>query len=147
MAHIYFGVKRTAAMTAPQWQTLLNLIETGSPSQDTVNSENRFQTRYNLLGDAAIYEALFDDADITLERIRQRLVSAFGVADARVTVTTSLVRLTTRNSLVGAFRLDGTIYFRATIFGRNADGQGVTWEESRLECVAYLAANAAEWDG
>lgn len=146
--HFYFGVKRTASMPQGAWDTLIAKIEsTCSGTNDLV--ENRLQIRYNQNTpfDAAIYEANFDDLDISQAAIKQYLVTASGVAANRITIVTTTSQFAFRVNNIYAFRLDATVMFRMTVFGRNSDTQVLAWDDSRLECLAFLATNSLEWDG
>lgn len=144
--HIYFGVKATAACPPNAWLALLSLIENNTPGTNDL-SQNTFQKRYNIAGDAAIYEGNFNNDTVSLVRFRQHLVTASGIANNRLSVVTTTTQFAERPSLIASFRVDGTVMFRATIFGRNADNQDVTPEQSAIECRAYLAINTLEWDG
>lgn len=160
--HIYLGIKKTATMPQGAWNTLINILEGIPPTYDVDGNiltqgtspyligtndrrENTFQVRYNqnIPSDASIYESNFDSTNLSLEIIRQKLVTASGVADNRITFTQSTITFSTIPSPVVAYKLDGTIYFRATIFG----GLGASWLQSEIECQSYLKINSLEWDG
>ncbi len=70
-------------------------------------------------------------------------MQAFNLADNRVTVTTTSQTFQNIPSPIAAFRLDGTIMFRATIFG----GLNATWQQSLIECDTYIRLNNIEWNG
>ena len=160
--HIYWGIKKTPAMPQAAWQKFIDILEGIQPTFDANGNqltdgtspyligtndyrENTFQVRHNLNVpfDASIYEANFDDTNLTLEIIRQKLVNAANVADNRITFTTTNQTFVNIPSPIVAYKLDGTVMFRASVFG----GLGATWRQSQIECIGFLILNRVEWDG
>lgn len=88
-------------------------------------------------GLAVIYEAWFEDAEITARAFAGYVAGVFGVDPALVTDTTA----SSQYGPVVTLRYGGLDRLRGIMFG----GVGTTWQQSRDQCAAYLAANAAAW--
>ena len=101
---------------------------------------NHWRTRLD--SDAAIFEALFDEDNLTVAWFKARLGAIFGVDPETIDHTTNQVQFVNRNTPIVVFARGGTNYLRMALFG----GIGATWEQSRIEVLGYLAANQADWE-
>ncbi len=139
MPHLYFGLENIA-LTAPQKATLITALASLGPLSDPQPC-NRNHRRVRTDQDAVIFEALFQDSDLTTLALRQYLANVFGVALANVTAGTTSQTFLTVPSPIITLTYQAAAKMRAVLFG----GVGATWQQSRAEAAAYLAANAAAW--
>ena len=140
--HVYFGISNLALNDTQRGQLVDALRALGPSSHPQPACLCHWRTRLD--GQAAIFEALFDEDHITVEVFKQRPGSIFGVDPANIGHDTRLVTLATRESAVVTFSR-GVDYLRVVFFGY-AHAGWPTWAESGDEARAYLRANAAEWE-
>lgn len=136
MWHGYIGFENIA-LTAQQKQTFVAGLQALGPSHAD-NGAYLNHMRVRLDNDAAIFEALFDEDQLTVLAWRQRLADIFGVAVANITASTQQ----TQYGPVVTFVYQSTNRLRGLLFG----GVGTDWQESNAACRAYLAANSAAWE-
>lgn len=141
---LYFGIENLA-LTNPQRNTLVSQLQALGRRQSSLFPNERMQLRTRLDNQAAIFEAVFDEADLTATAIRNRLATIFGVAANTITFSTTTVQLAGRATTLLTFTRGGTDYLRMVAFGYNGGGWP-SWELSRQAAEAYLIANAAEWE-
>ncbi len=135
----YIGIENIA-LTAPQKATLIAALRALGPSSDPQPAE-LMHSRVRLDGDAVIYRARFQDADLTTLNLRQFIANVFSVAVVNVTAaTTSTTFLTLPSPIVTLTHL-AVARLRFVLFG----GLAATTAQSNAEVVAYLIANAAAW--
>jgi len=139
---VYFGIENLALNDTQRGLLVTALRALGPSSHPSPACLCHWRTRLD--GQAAIFEALFDEDHITIEAFKNRLGSIFGVDPANIGHDTRLVTLAKRESAVITFSR-GMDYLRVVFFGY-AHAGWPTWMESGDECRAYLAANAAEWE-
>lgn len=123
-------------MTAPQRTALIDAFM----SLRGVNPEGpQHVNHWRIRADrnAAIFEARFDQAHLTVANVTQFLANAVGVNPALIT---SEVASTARGPLA-VFSAGGTPRLRMIAFG----GLTASWADSRAQAAAYLTANLAEW--
>ncbi len=137
--HSYIGLENLA-LTAPQKTTLVQALASLGPASDPQPC-NRNHRRVRTDQDAVIFEALFQDSDLTTLALRQYLANVFGVALANVTAATTSQTFLTLPSPIITLTYQATARLRFVLFG----GVGATWQQSRAETAAYLAANAVAW--
>jgi hypothetical protein len=138
--HGYLGIENLN-LNASQRQTLVEELKALGPSSDP-QPERLCHWRIRLDGEAAIFEALFNEDNLTVARFKQRLGAIFGVDPAAINHTTITSHFAGGNTPVVTFSRAGTDYLRFALFG----GAGVSWQQSGDECRGYLAAYLAEWD-
>jgi hypothetical protein len=137
--HIYFGIENLA-MTTPQRQTLLTALQTIGVAPNDPQPARREHWRVRLDNEAAIFEALFDEAHLTVAAMRTRLATLFGIASTSITPRTEQDAY----GLLATFAVGGTDRMRLIAFGYN--GGWPAWETSRQAVLAYLKANSAAWE-
>ena len=140
---VYFGIENLALNDAQRAMLVAALRALGPTSHPQPACLCHWRTRLD--GQAAIFEALFEEDTITVVTFKNRLGSIFGVDPATIGHDIRLVTLATRESAVVTFSRGGTDYLRVVFFGY-AGADWPTWMESGNECRAYLRANAAEWE-
>jgi len=134
--HGYIAVE-DLALTADQRAAIVAAFRALGPSSDPQPARlNHWRT--SLDGSKAIFEAAFNDANLTAEKVRNFLADAVGVSPD--VINTALTQ-TARGPLL-TFSAGGTDRMRMLAFG----GIGATWEESRQQAAAYLAKKIAEWE-
>jgi hypothetical protein len=102
----------------------------------------RMQLRPRNDGQAAIFEAKFNDAQLTPAAIKQFLASIFGVSVASISHAVGTAGFGSGTTQYVTFTRTGIDYLRVAAFG----GTSASWEQSKTEAQAYLALNSAEWN-
>jgi hypothetical protein len=141
--HVYFGIENLALSDEQRAQLVQALQALGPQSDPQPARLNHWRTRLD--EQAAIFEALFDEDNITIEAFKQRLGSIFSVNPQTIDHDTNPVMFASRQSAVVTFSRNATDYLRAVFFGY-AGADWPTWPQSGHECRAYLAANAQAWE-
>jgi len=141
MWHGYLAIENLV-LNAAQRGLLVDALRALGPGNDPQPS-HLCHWRTRLDNDAAIFEALFDENYLTVEAFRRRLGTIFGVDWTTIGSTLSQVAFAERQTPVVVFSRSGVDYLRMALFG----GPLATWEQSRTETLAYLAANQEQWDG
>jgi len=134
--HFYLGIENLN-LNAAQRQTLVDALKALGPTSDP-QPARLCHWRTRLDGDAAIFEALFNENNLTVTKFKQRLGAIFSVDPGTIDHATQ----GTQFGPVVIFSRNGTDYLRFLMFG----GVGASWMESGDACRAYLAANQAEWE-
>lgn len=136
----YFAIE-DVNLTASQRQTLIDALrQLGPASHPNPSRLNHWRTRLD--GQAAIFEALFNEANLTVTKFKERLANIFGVDPLTVDHTTQQVSYSAGNNTpVVTFSRTGTDYLRMALFG----GTGATWDISHDEVMGFLAANRGTW--
>lgn len=138
--HGYFAVENLN-LSASQRATLVGVLRQLGPASHPQPCM-RNHRRVRLDGEAVIFEALFNEDDLTVAWFKQRLGAIFDVDPETIDHDLSNVTFVARQTPVVVFSRSGTDYLRMALFG----GPGTTWEQSRIEAIGYLAANRAEWE-
>ena len=138
--HGYLGVENLA-LNATQKATLVAALRALGPATHP-SPACLCHWRTRLDGEAAIFEALFNEDDLTVTRFKNGLAAIFGVAADSIDHAISNASFASGSTPVVTFSRTGTDYLRVALFG----GVGADWNESRDECRGYLAANMAEWE-
>jgi len=141
VSKLYWYVERIN-LTDAQRTTLVDGLKTLAPNLGRSQPADRNHWRVRLDGNAAIFEADWDDAMITVVAVRNRLASLFGVSQASVTYTTSTPTILSRPSEVATYSYGGQQRMRFGVFG----GRDASWGESLAEAREYLRQNAAAWE-
>lgn len=135
MSHVYIGIE-DLGLTIVQRDTLIAALEKLGPASHPQPS-HLCHWRVRLDGKAAIFEADFGEDEVTIEALKNRLGSIFGVDPATISHT---VAQTAYGPLVTFSR--GGDKLRLIQFG----GDNAEWSVSGDACRAYLKANAAQWE-
>ena len=140
MWHGYLAIE-DLNLTVEQRATLIGVLRNLGPESDPQPARS-CHWRVSLDGSKAIFEAAFNEAVLTVDAFKQRLGAIFGVDPATIGHALTSVTFAERATPVVVFSRGGTDYLRMALFG----GPAATWEQSRIEVLAYLAANRAEWE-
>lgn len=140
LIELYVGAERLT-MTDPQAATVVGLLRAMGRSNADSNPRRRIHWRVRLDGNAGIYQALYDEDDLSIAAFKAQLAAAFGVAIGTITHAVTTPTFGTRASTVVTFTHSSAQRFRVVLFG----GVNATLEQSAAEARAYLAANAAAW--
>lgn len=138
--HIYFAVENLNLNTS-QRQALIQALRQLGPASD-LQPARLCHWRTRLDGEAAIFEALFSENNITVVKLKERLGNIFGVNPDTVDHATQNITFANRPTPVVTFSRGGTDYLRFALFG----GMGATWMQGGDECRAYLALHRDEWE-
>ena len=134
--HGYIGIENIALNNAQRGQLVSALRAIGRQSGSQPAHINHWRPRLD--NDAAIFEALFDEDELTAANVKGYIAGVFGVDAGDISHAASNNQYGTSLTLTHG----GTDYLRFQLFG----GVGTTWEESRQEVISYLSANQAEWE-
>lgn len=137
--HLYLGLENLA-LTDPQKLLIVDQLKTlGQRNSGLPHVRNHWRVRPD--NDALIFEAVWDDANLTALQMRTWLAGIFGVALAQVTSNLTTPTFSVRQSQVLTFTYQSVARLRSVAFG----GVSATREQSRIEALAYLTANAGAW--
>jgi len=137
MWHGYLGIE-DIALTAQQRQQLIDWFK-GLGRPQIEQPAHFCHWRIRLDGKAAIFEALFEEANITIENVKARLAQIFGVDPA--TISHAVVQ--TQYGPTVTFNRSGE-KLRMIQFGGSPGG--CTWMTSGDAARAYVKANLAQWE-
>lgn len=138
--HVYFGIENLNLSPA-QRSTLIAALQGLGTANNSNQPAERNHWRIRLDNDAAFFEAKFDENNIDIAAIKQRLAGIFSVDVATIDHSTQSMSY----GLLVTFSRLGTDYLRSIAFGY--DGGWPTWGISRQAVNAYLKANTLEWNG
>lgn len=130
MWHGYFLIE-DLGLTSAQRDTLVNFLKTLGDNNAS-QPAHRNHRRVRLDNKATIFEARFKENNLTIQKFKNKLAEIFSVDASSITYSTS-------NSFVTFSRNGDRLLMK--LFG----GTSATWEESRLECLAYLSNNLDQW--
>ena len=140
MWHGYFAIE-DLNLTDNQRDTLIAVLRNlGPASHPSPACLNHWRTRLD--GDAAIFEALFNEAMLTVQAFKDRLGAIFDVDPATIDHALTLHHFGDGDTPVAVFSRAGTDYLRMALFG----GPDSTWQESGDECRAYLSLYLDQWE-
>ena len=140
MWHGYLGIENIN-LNDNQRSALVDALQALGPASDPQPCM-LCHWRFSLDSGKAIFEALFQESALTIDAFKDRLGTIFGVGPATIDHTLSNVTFAERSTPVAFFSRGGIDYLRMALFG----GTGATWEQGRIEVLAYLAASRAEWE-
>ena len=133
--HVYLAIENIG-LNDTQRDTLIDALKQLGPKSHPQPS-HLCHWRIRLDGQAAIFEALFNEDHLTVEAFKTRLSIIFNVEIATIT---DVVQQTQYGPLVTFGCITPRIRF--LLFG----GVNATWMESGDACRAYLAANIDDWE-
>jgi hypothetical protein len=138
--HGYLGIENLA-LNPSQRQILVDELRAlGPASHPQPACLCHWRTRLD--GEAAIFEALFDEDDLTVQVFKQRLAAIFGVDPATIDHDTVVRHFAGGDTPVVTFSRGGTDYLRFALFG----GPDAEWMESGGECRGYLKTYQEDWE-
>ena len=138
--HGYFAIE-DLNLTPTQRQTLIQALRALGPSNHPQPCMLN-HWRVSLDGTKAIFEARFDEDNLTPAWFAARLASLFGIDPQTIDVDTRTICFAERNTPIATFSRAGTDYLRMALFG----GLSATWPQSRTEAAAYIAVHSAQWE-
>jgi hypothetical protein len=138
--HGYFAIENMNLGTSAR-QTLIEVLRRLGPTSSQ-QPAHLCHLRTRLDNQAAIFEAAFDEANLTVDAFKARLGAIFGVEPD--TIDHEIIQRTfdSRPTPIATFSRNGTDYMRMALFG----GPGATWNQSGDECRAYLAEHREDWE-
>lgn len=136
----YYGLENIN-LNAEQKAILVQELENLGPSDNPQPAYlNHWRTRLD--NEARFYEALFNEDNLTIAKMKQWLGAIFGIDPDTIDHSTTQQDYAGYGTPVVTFSRAGTDYLRMALFG----GKSASWEESRQEVLGYLAANLAQWE-
>jgi hypothetical protein len=138
--HGYIGIENLN-LSATQRQILIDALKALGPGSDP-QPARLCHWRTRLDNEAAIFEANFNEDNLTVAVFKDRLGAILGVDPAAVDHSTGSQTFDTLPTPIVVFSRTGTDYVRFALFG----GQSAEWMQSGDECRAYLKLNQAEWE-
>jgi hypothetical protein len=140
MWHGYFAIE-DLNLNVSQRQTLVGELCGLGPGSDP-QPARLCHWRTRLDNRAVIFEASFQEDNLTVAKFKNRLGTIFGVSPDTIDTVVSQTTFGSRPTPVVTFSRSGTDYIRMAAFG----GVGASWSESGYEARAYLQANADAWE-
>lgn len=140
MWHGYIGFENEGLSTS-QRATLVSELRLLGPTSDP-QPARLCHWRTRLDGEAAIFEALFNENNLTVARWKQRLGAIFGVDPDTISHSAVNRSFGGGTTPVVTFSRGGIDYLRVALFG----GVGAEWNESGDECRGYLFLYRNEWE-
>ena len=135
--HLYFFLE-DLALTVAQRNTLVAAVRNYGEENASIHPHRRMQSRIRLDSKAVIFEAVFQEAQLTAAHFKAVLANIFSVSE---TLITFAVTNPSYGQLV-TYSYSSTARLRFGVFG----GAAATWEESRSQARAYITANQAAWE-
>lgn len=137
--HGYFAIEDLALPSQARSNLITALRELGPDSDPS--PARLMQFRASLDGSKAIFEAAFNEDNLTITRFKEFISDALGgtPAPGQINHTTNTIAYGTVLVLSGS---GGTEYLRVLLFG----GLGSEWETSRELTRTYLSNNILEWE-
>ena len=143
MWHGYFGIENLA-LNDEQRGLLVQALRALGPDTDP-QPARLCHWRTRLDGQAAIFEALFNEDNITIAAFKQRLGTIFDVDPDSITHAVVYPTFDSLSTATVTFRRDAIDYLRVAFFGYNGT-DWPTWAQSGDECRAYLALYRDLWE-
>ena len=142
---LYFGAENLALSNA-QRNNFRDWCLTLGRRDNSIYPNERMQPIYRLDNQAMIFEGGGGEDHITRQAFVNRLGIIFNIDPATITPRTETATWGRITNRVYYFRRGATDYLRTVMFGFNGGGFP-SWDLSNAACIAYKAANTAEWDG
>jgi hypothetical protein len=133
---LYFGIENLALTNAQRNTLVAGLQQLGANGDSQPCNRNHWRIRLD--NQAAIFEALFDDSQLTIAALKSRLATIFGIAANDISHATS----TTGIGFLVTLSYQSVARLRVLLFG----GASATHAESHAAVLNYLATNAAAWN-
>lgn len=141
MWHGYFGIENLALSDQQRAALVAALRALGPDTHRSPACLCHWRTRLD--NQAAIFEALFDEAALTVDAFRTRLAAIFDVGPSLIDHALHTVSFAGQvDTVIATFSTAGTDYLRMALFG----GLAATWHQSGDEARAYIAANLDAWE-
>ena len=136
----YIGLENIALTNGQKSQLVTHLQGLGLNNNDP-QPNRRNHWRIRLDNDAAIFEAAFDDATISIAAVKARLGIIFSIDPAQISHSVATPSFGGFTTQVIIFTYQAVQRLRIAAFGTMSG----TWTQSNAEVRGYLAANAAAW--
>ena len=131
----YYGIE-DLGLTAAQRQTLIDVLkQTGDNQSIYPNHRNHWRVRLD--NKAVIFEGKFNDADWTVDSLKNKLANIFNVAPGTIGDSSQ----STQYGPVVTYSRAGD-KLRLIAFG----GLLASWEESHAKVLTYLSNNLDDWE-
>jgi hypothetical protein len=138
--HGYIAVENLN-LNPTQAATLWNVIKAKGEANDSIYPQFRNHWRLSLDNSKGIFEALFNQDNMTVDWFKEQLGIIFNVDPDAIDDALQNVTFVGRITPIVTFSQGPADYVRFAAFG----GPSATWEQSRFEVLGYLSANRNEW--
>lgn len=138
--HGYIGIENLA-LNASRRQTLIDALKQLGPRSDP-QPARLCHWRTRLDGEAALFEAAFNEDNLTIAKFKDWLASIFGVDSVTIDHRVTSYQFADGDTPAVVFSRLEIDLLRFSLFG----GQGASWMQSGDECRGYLAVNRDEWE-
>jgi hypothetical protein len=141
--HVYFGIENLNLNDTQRGELIQALRALGPASHPQPCCLCHWRTRLD--GQAAIFEALFDEDTISIDAFKQWLGVIFGISWVTIGHSITPQTFDTLPTAIVTFSRTGVDYIRVAFFGYD----GTTWPswmQSGDECRAYLALYRDLWE-
>ena len=140
--HCYFGIENINLNATQKAQLVAALKTLGLATHPRPCMLNH--SRVRLDGDAAIFEALFDETKITIQAFKNFLGTIFGVSPSLISNTNTTQHFGGHSTLVVTFTYNAVNYLRVALFGYT--GGWPSYVFSHDEVLGYLKLNQMAWE-
>ena len=138
--HGYIGIENLN-LNASQRQALVDELKALGPSSHP-QPACLCHWRTRLDSEAAIFETLFNEDNLTIAKFKGCLGAIFKIDPGTIDHTTIMRHFADGDTPVVTFARNSTDYLRFALFGNT----GAEWMESGDECRGYLKLNQTEWE-
>jgi hypothetical protein len=135
--NLYFYIENLA-LTSAQRDTLVDQLKAFGQRNADGNPRYRNHWRIRLDTQAVIFEAVWDDTQLTATAMRNRLAAIFGVANTSITYSTTQ----TVYGPVVTYAYSASATLRMGVFG----GLTATYLDSQVAALQFLKDNSAAWE-
>lgn len=139
ISHQYFYLE-SLNLTAPQRQTLVTQLLGLGRDENADSPARRMHSRVRNDNLAMLFEAVVEEDDLTINAIKNRLATIFGIAVGTISHSTNQ----SVYGFVVTYIQGGQNRMRLGAFAHNGTSWGTT-AQSRQAAQAYLLANALAW--
>ena len=140
--HVYIAIE-DLGLNPSQRQRVFDAVQTFYQAHQVATDQphERWHGRFNVDRTQAIFEALFDDAQLSVATFKQLLAAEFDRDPGEIASRRQDTTLAAEPSPFWTFSYNGTDYFRVGVFG----GLGASREQSRQEAQQYIQNQPSDW--
>lgn len=143
MVHVYFGIENLTLNDEQRALLVEALRALGPGAHPSPACLCHWRTRLD--GQAAIFEALFNEDAISIDAFKKHIGSIFGISWVTIGHSINSQTFDVLPTAVVTLSRTGTDYLRMAVFGYDG-GDWPAWEQSGGECRAYLALYRDLWE-
>lgn len=138
--HLYIGLENINLTNAQRAQMYAAVKALQVPGQNRPLFLNHERLRTDQ--QAGIWEALFDDAWLTIDKFKEYIAGVFGILPTLIAHTTASQSFGGGTTFIVTLQYQTQNRMRAALFG----GVNATEAQSHAEALGYLILNKALWE-